>query len=59
LDILEDPNKRSLEDILDALKYDATYEDLLQYLSVSGIFNLTQGLFPEWADINRLIKQFT
>lgn len=57
-DILEDP-RRSLDEILDVLKYDATYEDLLQYLSISGIFNLTQGDFPEWGDIQRLMTQFS
>jgi len=31
------------------MKFDAAYEDLLQYLSVSGMFNLSFGGFAtEW-----------
>lgn len=50
LDVLDDP-KRSLEEILEVMKYDTAYEDLLQYFSISGIFNLTHGDFHEWNDI--------
>ncbi|CDW87464.1 mitogen-activated protein kinase organizer [Stylonychia lemnae] len=41
-DPLQDPTK-NLESILDEMKFDPAYEDLLQYLSVTGIFNLNQG----------------
>ena len=30
------------------MKYDKAYEDMLQYLSVSGHFNLATGDFNEW-----------
>lgn len=39
-DVLDDP-KKSLEQVLEAMKYDSAYEDMLQYLSISGIFNIT------------------
>lgn len=54
-DVLENPNK-TLEDVLEAMKYDPAYEDLLQYLSISGIFNITQGDFPEWFDLKKLLS---
>jgi len=57
IDVLDDP-KRTIEEVLDAMKYDTAYEDLLQYLSISGIFNLTQGDFAEWADIKSLMSSF-
>jgi hypothetical protein len=44
IDVLDDP-KRSLEEILEVMKYDTAYEDLLQYFSISGVFNQTQGDF--------------
>ena len=35
------------------MKYDPAYEDLLQYLSVSGMFNLASDVFnSEWSHIN-------
>lgn len=55
-DILDDP-KKSLDQILEAMKYDSAYEDMLQYLAISGIFNITQGDFKEWFDIKGLLQQ--
>jgi hypothetical protein len=57
-DVLDDP-KRSLEEILEVMKNDPAYEDLLQYFGISGIFNLTDGEFPEWGDMKRLMTSFT
>lgn len=55
-DILDDP-KKSLDQIIEAMKYDSAYEDMLQYLGISGIFNITQGDFKEWFDIKSLLQQ--
>ena len=53
-DPLQD-NSKQLENILDEMKYDPAYEDLLQYLGVSGMFNLaTQAFYLEWGHINEI-----
>ena len=54
-DILDDP-KKSLDQIIEAMKYDSAYEVMLQYLGISGIFNITQGDFKEWFDIKTLLQ---
>lgn len=54
IDIFEETGVTNLEDILDQMMYDRAYEDMLQYLSVSGMFNLSFGEFQEWNDINKL-----
>ena len=36
------------------MKYDPAYDDMLQYLSVGGMFNLTDGSFPEWYTLREL-----
>ena len=53
-DPLQD-NSKQLENILDEMKYDPAYEDLLQYLGVSGMFNLAaQSFNSEWSYINQI-----
>ena len=39
------------------MKYDSAYEDMLQYLAITGIFNITSGDFKEWYDIKGLLSQ--
>lgn len=46
-DILED-YKRPIGEIVEAVKNEQCYTDFLEYLSTSGIFNLTDGRFEEW-----------
>lgn len=43
--------EKAIEDFIDEVRYDKPYEDLLQYLSVSGTFNLSFGGLNEWNDI--------
>lgn len=46
---------KDLGDLLDEMKYDPSYEDLLQYLSVSGSFNVTgSGYEAEWNQMKTL-----
>lgn len=54
-DILDDP-KKTLDQVLEAMKYDSAYEDMLQYLAITGIFNITSGDFKEWYDIKGLLS---
>ena len=55
-DPLTDPNIQ-VQDLLDEMKTDPAYEDLLEYLSVSGMFNLNTGLFDfEWNQMSDLIR---
>ena len=53
---MDDP-KKTLEQVLEAMKYDSAYEDMLQYLAITGIFNITSGDFKEWYDIKGLLSQ--
>ena len=47
-DPLQD-NSKKIQEVLDDMKNDPAYEDLLQYLSVTGMFNLNTGDFTfEW-----------
>lgn len=53
-DPLLDPTKQ-IEDILDDMKFDPAYEDLLQYLSVTGMFNLQlEGFNAEWGEFQNI-----
>lgn len=54
-DFINDPTK-PLEDILDIVKYDSSYEDMMSYLTGSGMFNLNCGIFSEWNTISDLSK---
>jgi hypothetical protein len=49
-DPVNDYNKK-IEDVLDEMKYDQSYADLLEYLSVVGMFNISNSNFGEWTDI--------
>ena len=49
-DVLKD-EKKHLDEILQVVKYDECYNDMLQYLSYTGIFNLANGTFKEWGEI--------
>ena len=55
LDALEDP-KRPIDEVLETIRGEQTYADLLEYLSVAGIFNLTDGRFEEWEEIRAFVK---
>lgn len=52
-DILND-NTKKIEEVLDQMRYDQSYADLLEYLSVAGMFNLANGNFTEWNDIQNI-----
>jgi hypothetical protein len=47
-------NAKELDEIMDEMKYDQSYDDMLQYLSVVGSFNLAGGTFSEWYDMSSL-----
>jgi|LauGreDrversion4_2_1035121.scaffolds.fasta_scaffold1072872_1 hypothetical protein len=55
IDILED-YKKPIEEVLYSVKQDECYTDMLEYLSYNGIFNLTDGRFDEWREIQTFIK---
>lgn len=45
--------KKPLGDLLDEIKFDSSFEDMLEYLSVGGGFNLTP-LEPEWSSLKTM-----
>ncbi len=54
LDPLLDPSTQ-VEDILDEMKFDPAYEDLLSYIGVSGMFNRQlEGFNEEWGQIKEI-----
>lgn len=56
MDIIED-TKKPIEEVLDVVRYEQPYSDLLEYLGVTGIFNLTDGRFKEWEEIQHFINR--
>ncbi len=55
-DFGEDPLKQAqLEDVLSLMRSEPAYEDFLQYLSVCGPFNFSNGQFAEWYEFPNLI----
>lgn len=56
IDILED-YKKPIEEVIEHLQSDKCYTDFLEYLSASGIFNLTDGTrFEEWLEMEKIIQ---
>lgn len=51
VDILEDI-KKPITEVVEAVKNQQCYSDFLEYLSTTGIFNLTDGRYEEWFELS-------
>lgn len=58
-DVLEDL-KRPIDEVLDVIKGEQCHNDMLEYMSATGIFNLTDGArFEEWNEFGEFIASST